>query len=995
MSSFRNSNSDPSGELIDRNRIISFSFDDKKFEGFKGDTLASALLASGQMLLGRSFKYHRPRGVWGVGNEEPNALVELGEGARREPNTRATVVELFDGLTAKSQNRWPSLRFDAMAINGLLSPLFVAGFYYKTFMWPAKLWELVYEPLIRRAAGLGRAATEADPDTYVRDNLFSDILIIGAGPTGLAAATTAIESGLRVVLVDEDWLPGGRLLFDKEQLDDSSAFDWVAATMLKLSNCSNFTFLNRTSIFGAFDHGVYAAVERRVDDLFNNGTSEPRQIFWNITAKRTILSTGAIERGIAFGDNDRPGIMAASAVRGYLNRYSVSVGNRPSIFTATDDGWRTAADLQNAGVHVAAIIDVRNNPGIDVQKQIDLTRTQVFCGARVTGTTGRQQLAAITILTQGNRSQRVATDALAVSGGWNPTLHISSHKGHKPKWNSDLGCFEPDRLPRDMLVAGAARGVWDLGLCLKQGAETAKHACENLGAAVTIPNLPKTNTRPAEAVALWHVSESTSKCFIDLQHDVTTLDVKVAAQEGFTAVEHLKRYTTLGMATDQGKTSNVLGLAILAQVTGKSITDTGTTVFRPPYVPVALGAIAGHAKGKHLKPTRLPPSQNWATANGASFVEAGLWLRAQWYKREGEKGWRNSVDREALTVRSAVGVCDVSTLGKIEIVGPDSAVFLDFIYTNTISTLGVGRIRYGVMLRDDGFVFDDGTVARLAEDRFLITTTTINAARVLQHMEFCHQVYKPEMTFTCVSVTDKWAQFSVAGPLARDLISAIADEPVGLSNIELPHMTWREIKVAGGIFARLYRISFSGELAYEISVGAPFADQLIRMMMGAGQSLGISAYGLEALGVLRIEKGHIAGGELNGQVTAHDLGLGGLVSKKKDFIGRVMSLRPALQSADRQVLVGLKSLDNRHDFKPGAHLFMQNQTISSGSDLGHVTSTCFSPHLNTEIGLGLLQNGRERIGQILIAHDPVRTRDRLVEVCNPIFVDPLGGRTKT
>lgn len=991
MTGFRLPPAKSAADLIDRNQPIGFRFDGRQYSGYRGDTLASALLGSGVRLFGRSFKYHRPRGVWGLGCEEPNALVELGTGARREPNIRATEVEIFDGLTAQSQNRWPSLRFDALAVNGLLSPMFVAGFYYKTFMWPAKFWEKLYEPMIRRAAGLGRAPDGPDPDTYDRADLHCDILIIGAGPAGLAAALTAAASGLRVVLAEADFMPGGRLLSNVETVDGQPATDWVAQTVTALRSYPNVTLLTRTTVFGAFDHGTYAALQRLTDHQ-QSGATRPRQCCWTLHAKRSILATGALEQPIAFGNNDRPGIMSASALRGYLNRYRVACGAAPAIFTANDDGWRTATDLLAAGVQVAAVVDVRAD--VDLALRAQLRDTPTFLGAKIVNTKGPHALCSIDILQQNQTVTRIKSDALGVSGGWNPTLHLSSHTGHRPEWSADLGCFVPGQLPADMTVTGAARGIWALADCLTNGQDVAQQICAGLGKTVHTPHRIAACASHTAATTFWHVTESRAKAFVDLQHDVTTNDIRIAAQEGFVSVEHLKRYTTLGMGTDQGKSSNLAGLGILSTLTGKDIAAVGTTVFRPPYTPVALGAIAGHAKGTDLKPTRLTPSHDWAKANGASFVEAGLWLRAQWYQRPGEAGWRDSVDREAITVRASVGVCDVSTLGKIEVFGPDAAEFLDFIYTNTLSTVAVGRIRYGVMLREDGFVFDDGTVARLGPERFFITTTTANAAAVLLHLEFCHQVHMPHLHLTCVSVTDQWAQFSIAGPRARDVVTALAVDAAGLSNAELPHMAWRYLTLLGDMSARLYRLSFSGELAYELAVPAPLGDALIRQIISAGAPFGIAPYGLEALATLRIEKGHVAGSELNGQVTATDLGLGGLLSTKKEFIGRRLAARAGLTDPDRPTLVGLLSLEARAGFKPGGHLFGEHAPRTFETDLGHVTSTCFSPAMNAEIGLALLMGGAARNGEILIAHDPMRARDTRVQVCPPVFVDPTEARTK-
>jgi methylglutamate dehydrogenase subunit C len=684
--------------------------------------------------------------------------------------------------------------------------------------------------------------------------------------------------------------------------------------------------------------------------------------------------------------------MAASAMRGYLHRYGVACGGNLVVFTTNDSGWRTAIDMAVAGVPVPAVVDVRDVVDDALPRALG-PDTRVFLGAAVVGTRGRHGLTSVDVRGADGHVRRIAADALGVSGAWAPTLHLTAHQGHRPRWDDALHCFVPDQLADDLAVAGAARGQWSVAACMQDGVRAAHDTCAALGAPVA-GSRPQTMAQACTSVAYWRVPGTTGKAFVDLQHDVTTDDIALAAQEGFTAVEHLKRYTTLGMGTDQGKTSNLLGLALMAEATGKTIADTGTTMFRPPYTPVTIGALAGTAVGAHLKPTRLSPSHVWAMQNGASFTEAGLWLRAQWYARAGEAGWRDAVDREALAVRAGVGVCDVSTLGKIEVLGADAAAFLDFIYTGMISSLAVGRIRYGLMLRDDGFVLDDGTVARLARDRFFITTTTVNAARVLQHLEFCHSVYQPHMDVAFVSMTDAWAQFSIAGPQARAVLMAMADAPDVLTNDALPHMAWTCATLAGHT-ARVYRLSFSGELAFEVGVPAPQGDAFIRAVMAAGVAHGMTPYGLEALGVLRIEKGHVTGAELNGQTTARDVGLAGLMSTKKDYIGRMMARRPALMAADRPILVGLRSQNTSIGFKPGAHLFDTGQPRMTAHDLGHVTSTCYSPHLGCEIGLGLLADGLGRMGHTLLAYDPVRERTTRVTVCHPVFVDPTGGRTRT
>ncbi|MBY0337307.1 MAG: sarcosine oxidase subunit alpha family protein [Acetobacteraceae bacterium] len=970
----------PTGGLIDRDRTIRFTFDGKAYAGHPGDTLASALLAHGVTLMGRSFKYHRPRGVWGLGSEEPNALVELRSGARREPNTRATVAELYDGLEARSQNRWPALGFDMMAVTQAFAPMLNAGFYYKTFMWPAAFWEKLYEPLIRRAAGLGRAPDAPDPDRYEEMHGFCDVLVIGSGPAGLAAALAAARTGARVIVTDEDARMGGRLLADRAEINGAPAHLWAGQALAELAAFPGVTLLPRTTVFGVFDHGTYAAVERVSDHLAAPPEGMPRQRAWHIRARRAVLAAGALERPIAFAGNDLPGIMAASALRGYVNRYAALPGRRAVVFTAGDDGWRTAADLRDAGAEVT-VVDAR--PGAPA-----LARgVRHVAGGRVARAHGRLALDEVELTT----GQRIEADLLAVAGGWNPTVNLTSHHGSKPVWNEELSAFLPGAGIPGLTPAGAAAGRLTLAACLADGARAGLEAARQAGFQGQPLPLPSAEDEPAAIAPLFFVPGRASTSFVDFQNDVTADDIALAAREGFRSVEHAKRYTTLGMATDQGKTANVVGLAILAEQTGRTIPETGTTMFRPPYTPVSIGAIAGHHVGRGFRPTRRTPLHGWAARNGASFVEVGPWLRAEWYARPGEKGWRDSVDREALNVRANAGVCDVSTLGKIEVVGPGAAALLDLVYANDISTLKPGRIRYGVMLREDGFVMDDGTCARLAADRFFLTTTTANAGKVMQHLEFCHQVLLPHLDVAVLSVTDAWAQVSVAGPKSREVLRGVLDDAAPLA---LPHMSVAEVTVCGGTPARLYRLSFSGELAWEVGVPAECGEAFMERLMAAGAPHGLAPYGTEALGVLRIEKGHPAGGELKGQTTAADLGLGRMLSKRKDFIGRVLSQRPALVDPARPVLVGLRTRDARQVLRAGAHLLEPGAAPSTGNSLGHVTAACWSPHLGRMIGLALLSGGRDRHGTRIRVFDPVRDGDAEMEVCDPVFLDPEGSRTR-
>jgi heterotetrameric sarcosine oxidase alpha subunit len=978
------------GGLVDRSRPISFRFDGRSHRGLAGDTLASALIANGVRLVGRSFKYHRPRGILTAGPEEPNALMELRTGARREPNSKATAVELYEGLEAESQNRWPSLRFDLMAANQLFSPLLVGGFYYKTFMWPAGLWEKFYEPLIRRAAGLGRASGLPDPDRYESATAYCDVLVIGAGPAGLAAALAAGRSGARVILCEDDFSLGGRLLSERYDVDGRPGHVWAEGVEAELASLPEVRIFRRTQVFGTYDSGTYGAVERVSDHLPVPPAHQPRQRLWRIVAKRCVNAMGAIERPLVFGGNDRPGVMMASAMRTYVNRFAAAPGRRVAVFTTTDDGWQTAADLGAAGISVEAIIDPRPEVGAQLLLKASRAGARPLLGATVRDADGGHSLRNIEVR-RGADLIRIEVDALAVSGGWNPQVALTTHTGAKPRWSEKLPTFVPDKLPEGMRVAGAANGDFSLGACLRGGMGAGTQAAADLGFSAPAAPPPSASDEPREVKALWHVTESRNKAFVDLQNDVTAKDVEIAHAEGFRSVEHLKRYTTLGMATDQGKTSNVNGHAMMAALTGRGMAATGTTMSRPPHLPVAIGTFAGPHVGKHFKATRLTAGHDWALTNGATMVEAGQWLRPQWFTSPGDADWLESVTREVEAVRSAVGICDVSTLGKIDIKGPDAGTFLDRVYINTFSTLPVGKARYGVMLREDGFVMDDGTSARFAPEHFVMSTTTANAAKIMQHLEFCHQVLWPDLDVAMVSVTEQWSQYAVAGPRSRELLQNLFGTSVDLSNEAVPYLACAEFPL-GAMTARLFRISFSGELAYEIAVSARYGESLVRALMEAGRDFGVTPYGTEALSVLRIEKGHVAGNELNGQTTARDLGLGRMMSTKKDYIGRVLAGRRALIAPDRPSFVGFKPVDPSRRLRAGAHFLRVGAAATAENDEGYMTSVAYSPHVRSWIGLGLLVRGPERIGERVRAYDPVRNGDIEVEVVSPIFVDPEGAR---
>ncbi|MEM1386880.1 MAG: sarcosine oxidase subunit alpha family protein [Pseudomonadota bacterium] len=957
------------GGLIDRSRTVPFTWNGQALAGHPGDTLASALTANGVTLVGRSFKYHRPRGIFAAGVEEPNALVQITRGRVSEPNCRATTTELYEGLTATSQNHVGPLHRDLMAVNDILSPFLGAGFYYKTFMWPPAFWERVYEPMIRRAAGLGELPTKPDPDCYDRGFLHCDVLIIGAGPAGLAAALAAGRAGARVILADEDFRIGGRLNAEDMVVDGAPGPDWTSQAHAELEALSNVRLLPRTTVFGAFDHGTYGAVERLRDHLpFEQGKA--RQIYWRIHAQRAVLAAGATERPIAFPNNDRPGIMLAGAVRTYLHRYGVAPGQRVAVFTNNDDGLRSAADLTAAGVEVVAVLDARR-------------------GDAVIDTGGRLALSSITR----EDGSKLAVDCLAVSGGWSPNVHLTCHHRGRPVWREDIAAFVPGpELPPGMVVAGAAAGDLTLGAGLRGGYAAGAQLAQDLGYPAINAPAPEGQDESNAITPIWQRGDPKRRAWVDLQNDVTSKDLTQAHREGFSAVEHAKRYTTLGMATDQGKTANVLGLALLARASGRSIEETGTTIFRPPYTPVTIGTLAGRARGKHFQPYRLTPSHGWAQENGADFIEVGQWLRAQWYRRPGELGWRDSVDREVRMTRGSVGVCDVSTLGKIDIQGRDTAQFLNRVYANGFAKLAVGRVRYGLMLREDGFVYDDGTTARLSDTHCVMTTTTANAALVYRNLEFARQCLWPDLDVHLTPVTDAWAQFSVAGPNARALLSELV-EGLDLSNAGFPFMACAHCRVMG-VPARLFRISFSGELAYEIAVPRRYGDALIRALMEAGSAYDAVPYGVEALNVMRIEKGHVTGAEINGQTTAQMLGMASMVRQDKDAFGTTLSQRPEMVARGGLYLVGLRPVDRRQKLNAGAHFLNPGEPADMAHDQGWMTSVAYSPGLGHDIGLGLVKRGYQRLGQRIRAYSPVQKQDVMVEICRPQHFDPAGERQR-
>ncbi|WP_288192455.1 sarcosine oxidase subunit alpha family protein [uncultured Phyllobacterium sp.] len=987
----------PKGGRIDRARTVRFTFDGKAYSGHPGDTLASALLANGVTLFGRSFKYHRPRGVFAAGSDEPNALVTVLNGDVREPNVRATELEIHDGLVTESQNRFPSLEHDVMAINQLAGPILSAGFYYKTFMGPAigplrstKVW-MFFEKFIRRAAGLGRAGIAADPDHYERMNAFCDVLVVGTGPAGLLAAEAAAETGAQVIIAEERPVAGGALLASAELIDGRNAAVWAREKAAALAGRANVRFLTRTSVWGYYDGNVLTAIEHVSDFKPNRTKGQPRQRHWVIRTGKTILATGAFERPIVFPGNDCPGVMLADAVRRYAVEYGVAAGTNVTLFTNNDSAYEAARAMAQAGVNIVAIVDVRADVSGACIEIASAAGAELVLGHAVTGTHAGKTLSSITVqhfnAQTGHVSgaaREIKTDCLGVSGGWSPAIHLASQAGGKPEWDEDLQAFLPPEANQNWVTAGSAAGYMDTVSVFSDGAT--KGTSSKIKPKLPAVDAPMFDASPAPVFEIEPAAKS-QKAFVDFQHDVTADDIRLAYREGFHSVEHLKRYTTLGMATDQGKTSNIPGLAIMADVRGITIPEAGTTRFRPPFTPVSFGAIAGERYGD-LRPHRLTPMHDWHLANSARTYEAGLWHRPMIYGSHGETVEQAYV-REARAVRQSVGIVDVSTLGKIDIQGPDAGEFLDRVYTNMFSTLPVGKARYGLMLREDGIVYDDGTTWRLSETQFLMTTTTANAGNVMQHLEFYLDCVWPDLRVHLTSVTDVWAGTAVSGPKARAVLEACVTG-TGVDNTTLPFMGIVHGFI-GDVPVMICRLSFSGELAYEVYCGAGYGTQVWEALLEAGKPFDIMPYGLEALGTLRIEKGHVTGAEIDGRTTAHDLHLDWMLSKKKPYIGSGMKDRAGLNDENRLSLVGLISLDNQ-SINGGSHIVSDAAPREPADSFGHVTAACYSPALGKYIALALVKHGTSMIGNRAYATDLLRGKHGAVEIVSHHMFDPEGSR---
>lgn len=976
-----------SGGRIDRGRPLAFRFDGRALSGYAGDTLASALLADGVTLLGRSFKYHRPRGLYAAGVEEPNALVTLGSGARTEANIPATTVELVDGLEARSQNRWPSLALDLQAVNGLFAPLLPAGFYYKTFMGPTRRSWMAYEPFIRRAAGLGRASEAPDPDRYETRHAFCEVAVIGAGPAGLAAALVAARSGARVVLIEQDFQPGGSLLAAPAE---GAEAEWLKAVTAELESLTNARIMLRTSAFGLYDGGVLGLLERRDSERPDAASGRARQSLVMLRAGAIVFATGAIERPLVFAGNDRPGVMLAGAARTYLNRFAVRAGSRIVVATGNDAAYAAAIDLARAGATVV-LADARESVDARLAARAAAAGIELRAATAVLQLRGRQKVRAVVLARagKGEAGERVDCDLLCVSGGFAPSVHLTSHLGTRPRYREDIDAFVPGALGSGQFAAGAVTGTFAIGAVIGEGAHAGAAAAQYCGRPACDADVPALadELAPAARPVPLRVSAA-GKAFLDLQNDVTVEDVRLAHREGYRSVEHLKRYTTLSMGTDQGKTSSMNALALLADLRGEAVAELGTTTFRPPFTPVAIGALAGRSVGRHFRPLRRTPMHEWHVANGAEMIEVGLWQRPWFYRAAGADAGAACI-AEMRHVRAAAGLCDISTLGKIAIQGPDAASFLDRIYVNDISGLPVGRARYGVMLRDDGIVLDDGTVTRLGRQSFYVTTSTAKAADVLCRLEFLLETAWPELRVTLTDLTDALAAMSVAGPKSRAVLGAALPD-LDVSDAGLPHMG--AIEARGGRLCIL-RLSYSGERAYEIHVDAAEGLAMWERLIELGGPLGLRPYGVEALGALRIEKGHVAGPEIDGRTTLEDLGLQRLASRKKPFAGQVLARRPAFTDPQRPRLVGLECLEDGKRLRSGALLFAPGDTVA-GHGGGRVTSATFSPTLGKSIALGLYQGGLREQGREVIAVYPMKGENVRARIVSPVFLDPQGERLR-
>ncbi len=987
--------------LINRNKKISFTFNGKKLFGYEGDTIASALIANGIHLVGRSFKYHRPRGFFGAGVEEPNAKLQVEFNGHSEPNVNATEMELVEGLSATSQNCWPSVNFDIGAINNFLKMFFPAGFYYKTFMWPKSFWYKIYEPFIRKAAGLGVASIEKDKERYEHKFEYCDLLVTGSGPSGLSSAYAAAKNGAKVILAEDKPRFGGTLLTDDVSIDNLSGKDWAEKIISELKSMPNVTVKNRSQVFGYYDHNMLVMFERVSDHLEKKSKFTPRQRLWYIRAKETILSTGSIERPIVFGNNDTPGIFLSAAAKEYMKVYGVLVGKKPLIFTNNDSAYETALEFKKNNVepiildtreeHSSELIDEAKSKGIDIR---------FSHGVIVANGYKKVKSAKIGKLNKDKNSfekiETVECDCICVSGFWTPSVHLASQSGNKLKYEEKIDAFIPDKKKQHETSVGAANGSFTLEESLKNGFENGSNLSAKITDTKTEIAIPNVNEKKYGAHdKFWCMplpKNENPKRFVDFQNDVSVSDIEIALREGYRSIEHVKRYTTLGMATDQGRTSNLNGLQLVSNIENKIVPEVGHTTFRPPFTPITIGTIVGREVGMEYLPTRKTPMHEWHEKNNAVFVDAGAWKRPRYYK-EGNETLFEASKREAKNVRENVGICDVTTLGKIDIKGPDAAEFLNRVYTNAWMKLPIGKARYGLMLREDGIVMDDGTTTRISENHYHMTTTTAQAANVLSHLEYYLQIVWPELNVNVVSTTEQWAGAAIAGPKSRDMLSKLYPD-LDVSNEALPFMGYKEAEFFG-VPSRIFRISFSGELAYEINVKSDHGMFMWEKMMEVGKEFGNQPYGTEALSTLRIEMGHVAGPELDGRTIPSDVSLNGLVSKKKDFIGKNSLGREAFNVESRQKIVGLIPIDRKSSIPEGSHIVQDQNAKLPNPKLGHVSSSCWSVENNNPFSLAIMKDGKNMIGKKFFAVSPLKNKSIEVEVISSHYVDPEGKRVRS
>lgn len=994
------------GGHICRNTPLKFIYNGKEYTGFKGDTIASALLANGVNIVGRSFKYRRPRGIISAASEEPNAILQLGASEESQvANIKATEQQLFDGLVCYSVKGWPSVNFDFISLfTRLFSKIMIPGFYYKTFMFPKFMYK-TYGKYLRKAAGMGRSSIKQDPDIYDNLNHHPDILIVGAGPSGLAAALSAAKTNAKILIADEQEQLGGSLLSSRRRIDNKSAARWLAETLEELYNYGNVNILTNAVVNGYHDHNFLTINQTLVqseDTKYNI-----RQRLHRIRAKVVILATGAHERTLVFSNNDRPGCMQAAAVSTYINRYGVIPGNKLILMTTNDYAYQAAFDWQDSGREVVAIIDTRTDLGSDNNsyylQEANKRKLKIIPKSAVIEVKGKKRVNGALIANISSDGREVISkpyllhcDTIASSGGWSPIIHLSCHTGTRPKWQDDIQGFIPGETNQDNFFVGGANGIYSLKRCIEDGLdiglEAAIQAGFNSKSDIKMPKIEEHNE--LKGMALFHVPHIYSTCkapkkFVDYQTDVTAEDIKLTIREGFNSIEHIKRYTAMGFGTDQGKLGNINGMAIAADIMGQSIPETGTTVFRPNYTPVTFGAIAGRNCQELFEPKRYTPIHSWHVKNNAKFEDVGQWKRA-WYYPKDEESMADAIRRECLATRNSVGIFDASTLGKIDIQGKDAREFISRVYTNAWAKLAVGKCRYGLMCGEDGMVFDDGVTACLAEDHFLMTTTTGGAAHVLSWLEMYHQTEWPDLQVYLNSVTDNWSTITISGPKARHLLSEVCDD-INLDKSEFKFMDWRQGTVAG-VPARVFRISFTGELSYEINVQANYGLHIWNILYKHGQKYNITPYGTETMHVLRAEKGFIIiGQDTDGSVTPIDLGMSWCVNNKKpySYIGKRGMNRADCKRDNRKQLIGLKTKSPKTVIPEGSQAVANPNEPIPMTMLGHVTSSYYSDCLQRSIAMGFVINGHNKVGDIVYYPQADGTVIE-AEICNPIFYDPKG-----